>query len=315
MQIFYGLPKKSERRPCALAIGNFDGVHLGHQKLLHKVVELAKQRQLVPAVLTFEPHPKEFFGKSPDKAPARILSLRDKVETICRFGIQRIFILRFNEELASLSPKDFAESILAEGLEAKSIVIGENFHFGYKGEGDVHSLTSYGRSLGFDVTPLPMADLGGIPVSSTRIRLALEKGNLDDVAKMLGRPYVITGKVRKGKQLGRTIGFPTINQRILPPCSKARPALRGVYAVKVFGIGKEALPGVACVGRRPTVTDNGEYLLETYIFNFHGDLYGKELTVEFLHKIRDEKKFSSIEQLKSAIHADMEAAEQFFRQH
>lgn len=175
MQIFYGLPKKSERRPCALAIGNFDGVHLGHQKLLHKVVELAKQRQLVPAVLTFEPHPKEFFGKSPDKAPARILSLRDKVETICRFGIQRIFILRFNEELASLSPKDFAESILAEGLEAKSIVIGENFHFGYKGEGDVHSLTSYGRSLGFDVTPLPMADLGGIPVSSTRIRLALKR--------------------------------------------------------------------------------------------------------------------------------------------
>lgn len=315
MQVFYGLPKKSDRSPCALAIGNFDGVHLGHQQLLHKVVELAEKRQLIPAILTFEPHPKEFFGKSQDKAPERILSLRDKVETIGRFGIQRIFILRFNEQLASLSPNAFAKSILADGLDAKSVVIGENFHFGYRGEGDIQTLTSLGKSLGFDVTSLSMANLGGKPVSSTRIRQALKKGQLDEVTNMLGRPYVITGKVRKGKQLGRTIGFPTINQRILPPCSKARPAIGGVYAVKVFGIGKDGLPGVACVGRRPTVTENGEYLLETYIFDFHGDLYGKELTVEFLHKIRDEKKFSGIEQLKSAIHADMEAAKSFYEQH
>jgi len=314
MQIFYGLPKRSDRSPCALAIGNFDGVHLGHQKLLYKVVELAEQKHLIPAVLTFEPHPREFFAKSPEHAPARILSLRDKVETICRFGIQRIYILRFNEQLASLSPKAFAETILADGLEAKSVVIGENFHFGFKGQGDVNGLKTLGKSLGFDVTPLPMAVLDGYPVSSTRIRLALEEGQLSDVANMLGRPYVITGKVRKGKQLGRTIGFPTINQRILPPCSKARPAIGGVYAVKVHGIEKDALAGVACVGKRPTVTDNGEYLLETFIFDFHGNLYGKELTVEFLHKIRDEKKFSSIEQLKSAIHDDMEAAKLFFKQ-
>ncbi len=314
MRIFYGLPKKSDRSPCSLAIGNFDGVHLGHQKLLNKVVEQAKEKHLIPAVLTFEPHPREFFGKSQNKAPTRILSLRDKIETICKFGIQRIFILRFNEQLASLSPRAFAETILANGLYAKSVVIGENFHFGFKGEGDIHCLTTLGKSLGFDVTPLQMADLGGQPVSSTRIRLALEKGQLDDVTNMLGRPYVITGKVRKGKQLGRTIGFPTINQRILPPCSRARPAIGGVYAVKVLGIGQKPLAGVACVGKRPTVTDNGEYLLETYIFDFHGNLYGKELTVEFLHKIRNEKKFSSIEQLKSAIHDDMEAAKLFFKQ-
>ena len=308
MKVFRGLPKPEDRLDCALAIGNFDGVHRGHQALLHEVVHAAHSRLLCSAVLTFEPHPREFFN--PQAAPARVLSLHDKVKAIAECGVDRVYILRFDEKLASLSAHDFVEKILVEGLHARWVTVGENFRFGAKRAGDIQMLENYGKEFHFEVHPMPMLFHSHAPISSSRIRQALSQGDLTSANYMLGRHYAISGPVLHGKQLGRTLGFPTINQRILPPYSKAHPAIEGVYAVKVLGLGPRPLEAVACVGRRPTVDDHGEYLLETHIFNFHDDIYGKDVTVEFVAKIRDEKKFASVELLREAVEQDKIKARQ-----
>lgn len=229
-KVFRGLPSPEERLDCAVAIGNFDGVHRGHQALLHEVVEAAHARLLCPAVLTFEPHPREFFN--PEDAPRRISSLHDKVEAIEACGIQRVYILRFNEHLASLSPCDFVKEILVDGLHARWVTVGENFRFGDKRAGDIKLLEQLGKEFHFEVHPMPMLFHTHAPISSSRIRHALAEGDIPTANYMLGRPYMISGRVLHGKQLGRTLGFPTINQRILPPHSKAKPAIEGVYAVK-----------------------------------------------------------------------------------
>lgn len=308
MKVFRGLPKPEQRLDCALAIGNFDGVHRGHQALLHEVVEAAHSRLLCSAVLTFEPHPREFFN--PKAAPARIVSLHDKVKAIAQCGIDRVYILRFDEKLANLSPYDFAKNLLVDGLHARWVTVGENFRFGSKREGDIQMLEAFGKELHFEVHPMPMLFHSHAPISSSRIRQALAEGDLASTNYMLGRHYAISGPVLHGKQLGRKLGFPTINQRILPPYSKNRPAISGVYAVKVFGLGPRPIEGVACVGQRPTVDNHGEYLLETHLFNFHDDIYGKDVTVEFVAKIRDEKKFDSLEHLREAIAEDQTKAKQ-----
>lgn len=307
-KVFRGLPSPEERLDCAVAIGNFDGVHRGHQALLHEVVEAAHARLLCPAVLTFEPHPREFFN--PEDAPRRISSLHDKVEAIEACGIQRVYILRFNEHLASLSPCDFVKEILVDGLHARWVTVGENFRFGDKRASDIKLLEQLGKEFHFEVHPMPMLYHTHAPISSSRIRHALAEGDIPTANYMLGRPYMISGRVLHGKQLGHTLGFPTINQRILPPHSKAKPAIEGVYAVKAHGIGPRPIEGVACVGRRPTVDDHGEYLLETHLFNFHGDLYDQDVKVEFFSKIRDEKKFGSLEELRAAIADDQLKAKQ-----
>lgn len=308
MRVFLGLPSEKDRLDCALAVGNFDGVHRGHQALLHHVVDAARARWLSPAILTFEPHPREFFN--PSAAPARILSLRDKLEEFRKAGIERVYILRFNEELAKYSPEDFVEKLLVNGLHARWITVGANFHFGAGRSGDIRTLEALGSKFHFEVDPMPMIYHKELAISSSRIRHALSEGDIAQVNYMLGRPYTVSGKVLHGKELGRTLGFPTINQRILPPYSKAHPAITGVYAVKIHGLAMRPLEGVACIGRRPTVADHGEYLLETHIFNFHETIYGRVVKVEFFAKIRDEKKFASLDELRDAIAADMAKAKQ-----
>ncbi len=302
MKVFRGLPKPEERIDCALAIGNFDGVHRGHLALINEVVHAAHARLLCPAILTFEPHPREFFN--PQAAPARILSLHDKIHALQGSGIERVYILRFDEKLASLSPFDFVKDLLVDGLHARFVTVGENFQFGAKRAGDFHTLVDLGKEFHFEVYPMPMIYHADGPISSSRIRQALARGDIPLANYMLGRPYMLSGKVLHGKQLGRTLGFPTINQRILPPYSKAKPAIQGVYAVKVHGVASRPIEGVACVGRRPTVDAHGEYLLETHLFNFNQDLYDKDVKVEFFSKIRDEKKFNSLEELREAVEAD-----------
>ena len=202
------------------------------------------------------------------------------------------------------------KEILEDGLHARWVTVGENFRFGDKRAGDIKLLEQLGKEFHFEVHPMPMLYHTHAPISSSRIRHALAEGDIPTANYMLGRPYMISGRVLHGKQLGRTLGFPTINQRILPPHSKAKPAIEGVYAVKAHGIGPRPIEGVACVGRRPTVDDHGEYLLETHLFNFHGDLYDQDVKVEFFSKIRDEKKFGSLEELRAAIADDQLKAKQ-----
>ncbi len=308
MKVFVGLPKPEDRIDTAVAIGNFDGVHLGHQVLIEQINRAARARMLRSAILTFEPHPREFFN--PQAAPARILSLRDKIEALKETEIERVNIINFNEKFANISPYDFVKQILVDGMHARFVCVGENFRFGAKREGDFNTLVELGKEFHFEVRAMPLLHHGEGPVSSSRIRVALDKGDFDSANYMLGRPYMLSGKILHGKHLGSMLGFPTINQRILPPYSKAHPAVRGVFAVKVHGIGRRPFEGVASVGRRPTVDNNGEYLLETNIFGIDQDLYGRIAKVEFISKIRDEKKFNSLEELKEAIEADAVKAKQ-----
>lgn len=308
MKVFLGLPSDKNKIDCAVAIGNFDGVHRGHQALLQQVVEAARSRLLCPSVITFEPHPREYFN--PEAAPARILSLRDKLEAFEKAGIERVYIFRFNEKTASLTPEDFVRQLLVDGIHARWITVGNNFHFGSLRSGDVRTLKYLGEKYHFEVHLMPMIFHKDQAISSSRIRFALREGDIPQVNYMLGRNYMISGKVLHGQQLGRKLGFPTINQRILPPYSKGHPAITGVYAVKLHGLGSRPLEGVACIGRRPTVAKHGEFLLETHIFNFHKDIYGQIVNVEFFAKIRDEKKFNSLEELQEAIAQDMSKAKQ-----
>lgn len=306
-RIFRGLPPKAQRQEVAIAIGNFDGVHRGHQALLKAVAKKAKEKNLLSAVLTFEPHPRVYFG---DRSILSISTLRDRYNAILDCGIERIYVLPFTIEFASLSPNDFIEKILVRGLNTKWVTAGENFHFGDKGTGSIETLAQMSSSMGFEFAPSPLLTTQGKTVSSTEVRKALYLGKLKEVQELLGRPYCITGRVVHGAALGRTLGFPTLNIDILPPGSVATPALRGVYAVKVTGIDdtKTIYKGVASLGVKPTVTAEARWLLETNVFDWSGDAYGKIICVEFVQKLRDEKKFSGLEELKSAIAKDAQKA-------
>ncbi len=304
--VFRGLPDSARRIDCALAIGNFDGVHLGHQALLKEVVRAAGALGLIPAVLTFEPHPREVFGLEPLK---RIGTLRDKIERILACGIERVYVLPFNEKFASLTPAEFAKCILADGLACRWLTVGENFRFGANRAGTFDTLSELGRHYGFFVHPTPLLFSGKARISSSRIRAALELGDLLEASRMLGSRYCITGRVTHGQALGRTIGYPTLNQKLLPPGSKAQFALHGVYAVRVTGVApmQVAFAGMASLGTKPTVGGK-TWCLETSVFDWKGDAYGKLVRVEFVAKIRDEKRFSGIDELKAAIADDEVAA-------
>ena len=324
MLVRRGLPRSSSTVAFALTIGNFDGVHLGHQAILAAVRTAAAARSIASAVVTFEPHPREFFA--PHAAPTRLTSLREKIELLDAHGMQRAQICHFNRAFASLSADDFIERVLVQGLNARWVMIGEDFRFGAKRSGDFDSLRRAGQRLGFEVHALPdvtQQDARGhaFRVSSSALREVLSAGDVERAATLLGRPYSISGRVMHGDKLGRTLGFPTANVQM----RHNRPPLTGIYAVRVSGVDAEgrvvpagqtnniALDAVASVGVRPTVTDSGEMRLEVFIFDFQADVYGKHIRVDFLKKIRDEEKYKDLDTLKRQIGQDAQDARRFLQ--
>ncbi len=312
MKVFRGLPNAASRAPCALTIGNFDGVHRGHQALLARVREAATTLGVEAAVMTFEPHPREFFAQlagDPGKAPARIANLRDKLQSLSNAGIDRVIVEHFNAHFASMSPQDFVEKVLVQGLHVKWLMVGEDFCFGAKRAGNVAMLIEAGKKYGFHVEAMPTVTNDGMRISSSAVRAALAQSDFALAAQLLGHPYAISGHVMHGKKLGRTIGFPTMNLRI----AHKRPALAGIFVVQVHGLAEQPLPGVASIGVRPTVEDSGRVLLETYIFDYAQQCYGKIVRVEFLKKLRDEEKFIDLPTLTAAIEHDAQQARAFFK--
>jgi riboflavin kinase / FMN adenylyltransferase len=305
MQVSRGMPRPSSQAH-AVTIGNFDGVHLGHQAILRELVSVAKARALVSCVVTFEPHPREFF--SPHAAPTRLTSLREKCELLAHYGVARTHLCHFNRALASLSADAFIEQVLVHGLKARWVMIGEDFRFGAKRSGDFAYLKARGTELGIDVLAMPTVVAGSgaqtARVSSSALREILSAGDVARAATLLGRPYSISGRVIHGDKLGRTLGFPTANVQM----HHNRPPLTGIYAVRVAGLGEKPLDAVASVGVRPTVTNSGEMRLEVFIFDFSGDIYGRHIRVDFLAKLRDEEKYEGLEALKRQIELDCDAA-------
>jgi riboflavin kinase/FMN adenylyltransferase len=306
MQIFRGVPASSERVPCALTIGNFDGVHRGHQALLQQVVAAAKTRAIAPAVMTFEPHPREFF--TPQQAPARVANLRDKVEALIACGIERVFVMHFNRRFASTSAEAFIDDVVVRGCDTRWLAVGDDFRFGTRRSGDVSLLRARAPRGGYEVAQLATVTEGAQRVSSSAVRAALLAGELQHAQRLLGRPYSISGRVLHGAKLGRTIGFPTLNLRI----AHKRPAVHGVFAVRVFGIDDKARPGVASVGLRPTVEQSGRWLLEVHLFDFAASIYGRMVRVEFVQRLRDEEKYGTLDQLTEAIRNDAAQARALF---
>jgi len=305
IQVFRGLPPAAKRAPCALAIGNFDGVHCGHRALLLRVVAAAQERGLVPAAMTFEPHPREFF--SPDAAPARVANLRDKIQGLKACGIERVFVLHFNRRLCDLSAESFIDQILLTGCDMRWLIVGDDFRFGARRSGDIALLRQRAPSAGYEVEQLAPVKQDEVRVSSSAVRAALAEGDLARAARLLGHPYHISGRVLHGSKLGRKIGYPTLNLRV----AHRRPAAHGIFAVRVRGVGTPR-PGVASVGLRPTVDQSGRWLLEVHLFDFADEVYGRLVRVEFLQKLRDEEKFDSIEKLTAAIRNDSQRAREVF---
>ena len=311
MKVFRGLPNAAARAPCALTIGNFDGVHRGHQALLKQVRAAADRLGLEAAVMTFEPHPREFFARKMgdlSKAPARIANLRDKLQSLDKNGIDRVIVEHFGAHFASLTPQEFTEKVLVEGLHVKWLMVGDDFCYGAKRAGNVAMLTEAGKEYGFEVVTLPTVMNGDTRISSSAVRTALAEGDFAHAEALLGHPYSISGHVIHGQKLGRTIGYPTLNLRV-----PHRPALAGIFIVRVHGLADQPLAAVASLGVRPTVEDAGRVLLEVHIFDFGQSCYGKQVRVEFLHKIRDEAKFVDLATLTAAIDNDARIAREYFK--
>ncbi|OZI61251.1 bifunctional riboflavin kinase/FAD synthetase [Bordetella genomosp. 11] len=316
LHIFRSLPPPGARRPCALTIGNFDGVHRGHQAMLARVRAAARERGLTPAVMTFEPHPREYFAvlnQRPELAPTRITGLRDKLDALARFGIEQVVVERFNARLAEMSPETFIDRLLVRGLGARWILVGPDFRFGHKRSGDIELLRDAGRTHGFDVETLAdVTDAHGHRISSSEVRTALAVGDLARAQDLLGHPYHLSGHVVHGRKLGRTLGFPTLNVRVTPRCA----ARSGIYVVRVHGLGDTPLPAVASLGVRPTVEDGGQVLLEAHVLDAAAlDAYGKLVRIEFLQQLRDEEKFPDLPSLTAAIAEDARNARAYFAVH
>ena len=304
MHISHGIPAR--RTPAALTIGNFDGVHLGHQAMLARLIETARARGLEACVLTFEPHPREFF--TPDQAPARLTSLREKLELFAAAGVAYTHVCHFNAAFSQQSAQEFIEHILVVGLQAQWILVGDDFRFGAKRAGDFALLSSEENQRRFEAVAMPSVTVDSVRASSTEVRGALAAGNLSWAAKLLGRPYSISGRVEHGDKLGQQIGFPTANIQL----KHNKPPLSGIFAVELCGLGEGDLPGVASLGVRPTVKQNGRPTLEVHLFDFHRTIYGAHVRVDFLHKLRDEEKYPDLETLTRQIARDVENAKHFF---
>ena len=308
MRITHGITPVVHQ-PSAVTIGNFDGVHLGHRAMLRHLVEAAEQRGLVPCAITFEPHPREFFA--PDKAPARLSSLREKLQLLRECGIQHVHICNFNQAFSQLPAAAFIERILVAGMQTRFLLIGDDFRFGARRSGDFAMLQAYGITAGFEVNAMGSVTLDELRISSTAVREALATGDLDLSARLLGRPYSICGRVVGGDQLGREIGFPTANIQI----KHNRPPLNGIFVVQVRGLGDVPLPGVASLGVRPTVKDDGRPVLEVHLLDFERSIYGHHACVDFLTRLRDEEKYPDIPALVTQIGHDVNQARQYFLNH
>lgn len=302
MQLVRGLHNlRPQHRGCVATIGNFDGVHRGHQAILARLRERAAELGVPSCVVIFEPQPREYFA--PDTAPARLARLRDKVALLAAEGVDRVLCLSFNQRLSKLSAAEFVDTILVDGLGVRHLEVGDDFRFGCDRVGDFEFLQQVGLSQGFTVEAAQTVELDGLRVSSTQVRQALAKADFALAERLLGRPFRISGRVLHGQKLARQLGTPTANIQL----KRHRVPLTGVYLVSVELDGK-AWPGVANIGVRPTVSGDGSAHLEVHLLDFAGDLYGRRLTVEFHHKLREEQRFASLEALKSAIDADIAAA-------
>jgi riboflavin kinase/FMN adenylyltransferase len=312
MKVFRGLPNDIARAPCALTIGNFDGVHRGHQALLARVRAAASALGLEAAVMTFEPHPREFFAARAgdlSRAPNRIANLRDKLGSLAGAGIDRVIVEHFNAHFAAMAPEEFTARVLVEGLHVKWLMVGDDFCYGARRAGTVEMLKEAGRRHGFQVETLPAVMHGEQRISSSAVRAALAAGDFEQARQLLGHPYAISGHVIHGEKLGRTLGFPTLNLRVTH-----RPALSGIFVVRVHGLAGHALPGVASLGVRPTVDDSGRMLLEVHLFDVDASCYGKLVRVEFLEKLRAEEKYDDLATLTAAIDNDARRARAWFAQ-
>lgn len=300
---FHNLPKNASG--CVATIGNFDGVHLGHQAVLSQLAMKGDTLNLPAVVITFEPQPNEFFA--PKQAPARLTRFREKVETLRCYSIQQLCVLRFDKQLAEMSADQFIQRLLVDGLNVRYLVVGDDFRFGKGREGDFRRLQQAGEKFGFEVVNMHTFQLAESRVSSTRIRRALNAGDLKLAETLLGRPYRMSGRVAHGDKRGRTIGFPTANIHL----HRKNSPVNGVFAIQMFGIKGEPVKGVANVGVRPTV-DGKKAVLEVHLFDFSADIYGQHVQVHFLYKVRDEQRFNSLEELKLQIEKDCVAAQRFF---
>lgn len=299
------IPGRHNLRPrhhgCAVTIGNFDGVHLGHQAVIQQLVDRARERSLPACVVTFEPHPREFFA--PERAPIRLSRLREKITHIRALGVERLLVLRFDRALVEQSPDAFVDDLLCAELGVGHIVVGDDFRFGRQRAGDFPLLERMGAKRGFGVEAATTYCVSGERVSSTRVRDALAAGDLATAERLLGRPYTISGRVVHGEKLGRQLGYPTANLRL----GRHAPPVTGVFAVVAWHADGRGLPGVASLGWRPTV-DGKEPLLEVFAFDMSEDLYGAHLRVELLERIRPEVRFDSLDELTEQMHRDAAAA-------
>lgn len=302
MRIFRDLPAAADT-PIALTIGNFDGVHRGHQAMLARLTEAADDLGLPAAVMTFDPHPREFFA--PASAPPRLSSLRAKLEAFAAHDIARIYVARFGAAMAGLAPEQFIEHVLVERLGVRWLLVGEDFRFGKARAGTLATLRAAART--FSVEAMRTVAVAGERASSTAVRAALADGDMEHASALLGRPYRIAGRVAHGAKLGRSLGFPTANLPL-----RHAPPLSGIFAVRVHGLGGAPRLGAASLGVRPTVDAEATPLLEVYIFDFHEAIYGRRIAVDFMHKLRDEVRYPDLDALRQQIGRDVERARAFF---
>ncbi len=306
MELIRGLHNLASRhRGCVATIGNFDGVHLGHQAVIGQLADEAARLHLPSVLITFEPQPQEYFAQA--QVPARLTRFREKLEQLRRFALDRIVCLPFTARLAAMPAEAFIQRVLIDGLGVRYLVVGDDFRFGQGRQGDFALLQETGATQGFDVVNMHTFTIDGGRVSSTRIRTALEQGELQSAQRLLGRDYRMSGRVAHGDKRGRTIGFPTANihlhRRVSP--------VQGVYAVEMYGVAGEPLQGVANIGNRPTV-DGTRTVLEVYLLDFRGDLYGRHVQVSFAHKLRAEMHFASLDALRMQIDCDVAQARAYF---
>ncbi len=295
------------QQSCVATIGKFDGVHLGHQLILNQLKQKAEQFKLTSLVILIEPHPEEFFAGGSANCPARLTILKEKLELLESFGIEYVFQLTFDKATSELSAQDYITEILVDGLGVASFIVGNDFKFGHKRVGDFALLQDFGAQFGFEVIETAAYERNGHRISSTFIREQLAQADFPLVEQLLGRPYSIKGEVLQGQQLGTELGFPTCN---INPQRRQIP-LHGVYACEVR-LGDRYRPAAVNIGYRPTLTESGDALLEAHILDFNEDLYGKTIEVIFRHKIREEIKFSGLDELKRQISADVEQVREIF---
>ena len=315
MRVYSGFDHPGLREAgCALTIGNFDGVHRGHQAMLAMLVNEARHRGLASCVMSFEPHPRDYFARlsgDASRAPARIATLRDKLAELERCGVDRVVVARFDRRLAALPAEAFVDDVLRRGLNARYVLVGDDFRFGANRAGNYAMLDAAGTRHGFDVARMLSYEVHGLRVSSSAVRAALADGDLTRAAVLLGRPYTISGHAIHGRKLGRELGFRTLNIRF----PHLRPAASGIFVVRVHGLTPQPLPGVASLGTRPTVEDAGRVLLETHCLEWPlapDAGYGRVLRVELLHKLHDERRYPSLDALREGIARDTAEARAWF---